>query len=493
MRAEIKHVGGGKVKVVIYVRVSTQEQANEGYSIGEQIERLTKYCEAMGWVIIETYIDPGYSGGSTDRPALQKMIKDLEAGDVDKVVVYKLDRLSRSQKDTLLLIEDVFLKNNTDFVSMNENFDTSTPFGRAMIGILAVFAQLEREQIKERMGMGKEARAKEGRWHGSIEPIGYNYNAADNMLYINEYERMQILELYDLFLGGTQLRTIETMFREKGYKHKHGVWDPKAMRRVLANKLNIGLLKHRDTWYQGTHEPLIDEERFNKAVALLDARKEAYKALGVKSGAQTTYLGGLLYCKHCGGKYAKTSGGSKTYGKLIYYVCHSRNGKVKKMIKDPNCRNKNWRMEALDDIVLGEIKKLAIDPEYFNRIRETEKEKKRANSEEPDKATLIQSEIEKIDDQISRFMDLYGIGKFTVEQVSKKVDPLNEQRNALARELERLAGAENKLTKAEVIDITKSFPETLERGVFEEIRLVIDSLIERIELDDEDVHIHWKF
>ena len=144
------------MRVALYPRVSTQEQAKEGYSIGEQIERLTDYCKAMRWEVYKIYTDPGYSGGNTDRPGLQEMIKDVEAGLIDKVVVYKLDRLSRSQLDTLYLIEKVFLANGTDFVSMSENFDTSTPFGRAMIGILAVFAQLEREQIKERMGMGKE-------------------------------------------------------------------------------------------------------------------------------------------------------------------------------------------------------------------------------------------------------------------------------------------------------------------------------------------------
>ena len=155
----------------------------------------------MGWEIVETFVDPGFSGGDTDRPGLKAMIKTVETSDIDKVVVYKLDRLSRSQKDTLFLIEDVFLKNNTDFVSMNENFDTSTPFGRAMIGILAVFAQLEREQIKERMSMGKEARAKEGKWHGgATEPIGYDYDPVTELLNVNEYEAMQVKELFELFL-----------------------------------------------------------------------------------------------------------------------------------------------------------------------------------------------------------------------------------------------------------------------------------------------------
>lgn len=124
------------MKVALYPRVSSHEQV-EGYSIGEQIDRLTKYCEAMGWEIYKIYTDPGYSGGNTERPGLQEMLKDIKAGKVDKVVVYKLDRLSRSQKDTMMLIEDEFLAYGVDFVSMSENFDTSTPFGRAMIGILA--------------------------------------------------------------------------------------------------------------------------------------------------------------------------------------------------------------------------------------------------------------------------------------------------------------------------------------------------------------------
>ena len=161
--------------VAIYVRVSTQEQAAEGYSIQEQAERLTKYCEAHGWNITKVYTDPGFSGANRDRPALQLLCSDVKKNMFDTVLVYKLDRLSRSQKDTLYITEDVFLKNQIAFVSMLENFDTGTPFGRAMIGILSVFAQLERDQIRERSQMGHDARAKEGYFHGGgYAPSGYN-------------------------------------------------------------------------------------------------------------------------------------------------------------------------------------------------------------------------------------------------------------------------------------------------------------------------------
>ena len=147
-------------KVAIYVRVSTTSQVDEGYSIDEQKAKLTSYCEIKDWNIYDIYTDGGFSGSNTERPALEQLIRDAKRKLFDTVLVYKLDRLSRSQKDTLYLIEDVFLENDIEFVSLLENFDTSTPFGKAMIGLLSVFAQLEREQIKERMQLGKLGRAK---------------------------------------------------------------------------------------------------------------------------------------------------------------------------------------------------------------------------------------------------------------------------------------------------------------------------------------------
>ena len=478
-----------RIRVVIYVRVSSKEQV-DGYSIGEQIERLEKYADAMDWEIVKKFVDPGYSGGNTDRPGLKEMIKEVEKNDIDKVVVYKLDRLSRSQLDTLYLIEKVFLANNTDFVSMSENFDTSTPFGRAMIGILAVFAQLEREQIKERTMIGKEARAKEGKWGGgATEPIGYNYNIPKDLLEVDDYEAMQVRELFDSFLKGMPLRSIETMFSEKGYSHKHGTWDTKAMRRVLKNKIYLGYIRYHDTYYPAEHTPIISEEVYERTQELLAQRAEQYKEFYRKPGARTTYLGGMLYCKKCGGKYSKQMGGSSKYGKLYYYSCYSRSKKVKKMIKDPNCKNKYWRMETLDEIILNEIKKLAIDPDYMKTLQN----EKPVDTETTDKIKIISDEIKNIDEQISRFMDLYGIGKFTIDQVSQKIDPLNEKRSALEKELSKINSERGAITDERAFEIINSFEDVLERGDFDEIRLVIESLIYYIELDEDDVYIHWKF
>ena len=186
-------------KVAIYVRVSTQEQAQEGYSIDAQTERLQAYCRAKDWTVFGVYTDAGYSGSNTKRPDLQRLLTDVRAGLVDCVLVYKLDRLSRSQKDTLMLIEDTFLAAGVAFVSMSENFDTSTPLGRAMVGILSVFAQLEREQIRERMAMGRAERARQGLYHGGgWKPFGYDY--VDGRLVVNPIEAEAVKDTYRLFL-----------------------------------------------------------------------------------------------------------------------------------------------------------------------------------------------------------------------------------------------------------------------------------------------------
>ena len=146
-------------------------------------------------------------------------------------------------------------------------------------------------------------------------------------------------------------------------------------------------------------------------------------------------------------------------------------------------------MKELDDIVFNEIRKLAKDPRHMTDLRE----KKKNNTDAPTKIDIIKHEIEKIDEQISRFMDLYGIGKFTIDQVSGKVDPLNEQRRNLERELEQLNAEAGAITEEEAIEVIQSFGDILDRNDFDEIRLALETLIYYIELDEDDVYIHWKF
>lgn len=472
------------MNIALLARVSTQEQAINGHSIGEQIERMHDYCKAMNWTVYKEYIDAGYSGANTDRPALQRMIKDIKAGKIDKVLVYKLDRLSRSQKDTLELIEDVFLANGCDFVSMSENFDTSTPFGRAMIGILAVFAQLEREQIKERMAMGMLARAKKGKYSGSDKlPIGYDY--IDGELVVNEFEKMQIIQVFEMYASGMSSRSIADKLNESGQYHKGGIWHHQTIRNLIEKKTYIGYIKHSGEWYKGTHDAIISEELFNKCQDIRTQRKEQALVYNRRIGKANSYLGGFLFCGKCTARMAKFISGEKPY-RNSFYVCNSRAKRDKSAVKDPTCKNKRWKMDELDEIVFGEIKKLALDPNYYEEIKE--------NQPIDERPSIIGKEIKKLDDQLSRLMDLYSLGDMSVDILQDKIHDLNDQKIKLEQELESIElEKKNKMSHEETVRIVQSFGEILEENDFDKIRAVISALIEKIVVDDDDITIHWNF
>ena len=470
--------------IALYCRVSTREQSLEGYSIGEQQERLKNYCAAMNWKNFKLYVDGGYSGGTMQRPALQNMISDIKKGLVEKVVVYKLDRLSRSQKDSLVLIEDIFLKNNVDFISMSENFDTSTPFGRAMIGILSVFAQLEREQIKERMIMGIEARAKEGKYCGSCSPIGYDY--IDGELKINDFEALQVREAFELILEDMSPRRIAKIFNEKGYKTKFGSWSGDRVRYVLKSPLYVGRVKYAGEYFNGIHEAIVSDETFEDAQKILEKRFEEVKA-NRNPGRATSYLGGFLICGRCGAKYTKQLQLSKrsdgSYYRYHYFVCNSRNKKRAESVRDPHCKNKNWNIEKLTNIIFDEIRKLSLDPNYFEEIRD--------DSIQEDKRSILEAEIEKIDGQLSRVMDLYILENIPIKALEEKTNSLNEQRRKLEQEVESLEEKKSeKLSKEEAGDLIQNFDDIIKRANFEEIRSVLSALIEKIVLDGENIEIH---
>lgn len=465
------------MRVGLYPRVSGHEQ-EDNYSIPEQIDRMKKYCESRDWMVYKIYTDSAYTGSNMDRPGLQDMIKDCKNGKLDMVLVYKLDRLSRSQKDTLYLIEDVFEKNGVGFTSMTENFDTSTPHGKFIIGILSVFAQLEREKIKERTMIGKDSRAKDGKWHGGCWiPIGYDYE--DGLLIPNEYEAMQIREIADLFLKGMPVRTIEKLVTAKGYRHKHGEWEAKTIKRVLSNPVNIGMIKNRDNWYKGIHDPILDQQTYDAIQKLMEERRKQY---GTTKPHQSL-LGGILYCKNCGGRYARQG----LNGTQWVYMCYSRSKKMKKMIKDPNCRNKNYRMDVLESAILGEIHLLAVDSERIEQVK-----KSSPVSDMTEKIKSITLEIAKIDTQISKMMDLYALGTIDFDVISEKVADLSNRKTALSKEMNSLnmPNKEVVMTNEQIRNIAALMQDDL---TLEDKRNIVQSLINYIEIDEENIIIHWKF
>ena len=464
-------------RAAIYIRVSTQEQAQEGYSVGEQKERLIAYCKAQGWLIADIYVDGGYTGSNLKRPGMQKLMAETDKFDV--VLVYKLDRLSRSQRDTLYLIEEVFLPNSVDFVSMQESFDTSSPFGKAMIGLLAVFAQLEREQIKERTKMGRIARAKTGLYHGGgYIPIGYNYE--DGKLVVNPYEAEQVRKIFEWYLAGDSLNTISERLQAEGYTNRYGSYASwSGIRYILENETYLGRIHFGDVRVDNAHEPLVSEEQFNAVQVLRGKRKVMYGANAFKS---KHWLAGILFCGHCGGRYYL-----RNSGKYSYYACYSRTKQIKAMVKDPNCKNKNWKGPELEGRIDAEIRALLRSPEMAADIA-THKPKVITPVENMD----IEKRIREIDRQINKLMGLYQTDNIPPELLGENINKLYNEKTVLQNSLSPVIEDDTTpfdLVEALIADAAQvwDFADEAQK------RRITQSLISRIVLTDEDIKIEWAF
>ena len=463
----------GANKIACYVRVSTQEQATKGHSIGEQTERLKAYCAAMKWDDVKIYSDPGFSGASLDRPGIQSLIADVQAGSISKVIVYKLDRLSRSQKDTLYLIEDVFLKHDVGFISISESFDTATPLGKAAIGMLSVFAQLEREQIKERMIMGKEARAKKGLYHGAgYSPFGYDYK--DGQLIINHRESAIVKEIFNRYLNGHNFFKIARELTIEGLAPKSGLWNAQTIQNILNSKTYIGYIRHKDQWIPGQHSPILDNDIFEAVQDRLERRQINKRLSHTNPAKSNTYLGGLLFCKQCGRKYYKQSIPAPNNGRYNYYVCDSK--KHGKHLKT-NCSNRYWRMETLNDIVFDEVRKL--------NIKKTKSRKK----EKIDIVAQLKAEIIKIDRSISKLVDAYSLTEMPAEILQEKINALNAKKKEAEHRLED--ATEKTKKKNDLSQTIKDFNDVLVRGDMPTVQGILRDIIDCIYVDGDNIEIKW--
>lgn len=464
-------------KVAIYIRVSTRRQDQEGHSIPMQKERLIAFCKAKGWVVAGVFMDPGHSGSSLERPGIIALEEGVKAGKYDIVLVYKLDRLSRSQKDTLFLIEDIFLANGVDFVSMQESFDTSTIYGRAMVGILSVFAQMERETITERTLMGRAGRAEKGFWHGGgTDPIGYDY--IDGELVVNKEEAKQVRAVYNLYAAGFSVTDI--CRRMDGYKTKHGDWSHTGtVGNVLDNPLYAGIVHFDGARGPGKHAAIVDPDVDRKVKAKRERLRRAEAA-----GDSNYLLTGMMFCSSCGARYFPNR---RPNGKVVY-SCHSRAKKNKKMVKDPNCKSPHIPIDELDAMVEAEVLFLAEDPSRVDELI-----KKRAADDDGSKvAAGISEEVERLDGEIARLMDLLQHDQMqSVGEIADRISKVHAERMKLAPSLREDVPRHYDVEGAKLLlnDIRFGWSRLDLRGR----RSYLFQLIDGIHINAGGIRIRWSF
>lgn len=255
-------------RIAIYIRVSTLDQAREGYSLEAQEKTLRKWCDDRKYEVFELYADKGISGKDIEhRPDMNRLLKDAKEGKFDTVLFWALSRFTRSVSDLYSTMEN-FQKWNVDMVSYTEAFDTSTPMGRAMIGIVGVFAQLERELTSERVSAVMAERASQGKRTCS-EILGYDLEGKDSFV-INEKEAEYVRFCFDEYLLCKNLSEVAKEANKRGYRGKRGRIPTAWSVRVILNRPQYcGYNIFLGGVYKGNHKAIIDVETFNKVSTLL--------------------------------------------------------------------------------------------------------------------------------------------------------------------------------------------------------------------------------
>lgn len=365
------------ILAAIYVRVSTTEQAEEGYSADEQIHVLREYCELNDYTVYDEYIDRGISGKNiSGRPAVQRLLQDAEQKQFDVVLVWKMNRLARKMVDLMNIVELLNSK-NIAFRSYTEKYETESPTGKLQFQMMAAIAEYERNNIAENVKMGMLARAKEGRWNGG-QVLGYdvvalpseNKKRKDTHLVVNEKEANVIRVIFQMYTSGHGYKSIANCINKKGYRTKKGkTFSLNAIKTIVTNPVYAGYIRYnvRKDWNEkrrnninsnpviikGEHDPIISEEVWKVAQNVYESRSS--KPNRVHDGEFP--LTGIMRCPVCGAGMVigrttnKLKDGTKRV--LEYYVCGAWKNKGTLV-----CRSNGVRTEYADSFVLNKLQKL---------------------------------------------------------------------------------------------------------------------------------------
>ncbi len=280
-------------KTGIYVRVSTEEQAQHGFSIRAQIDKLKSFCNIKEWDIYDVYSDEGISGKNiNERPALLKMIDDIKYNNIDNVLVYKIDRLTRSTKDLIDLIE-LFNEYNCSFNSLTESIDTKSSTGRMFIKIIGIFAEFERETIAERVKFGLERKVREGYTIANKNiSFGYKKNKGEKIQKIDLKKSKIVKDIFKYFLKNKNYSEVARLINKK-YNLEN--FDYKKIKNILLNKNYIGYVRYginKNNYFEikGKHESIIDELLFNTTKKIIEEKNKKNNC---------TYCGSILTKKEC--------------------------------------------------------------------------------------------------------------------------------------------------------------------------------------------------
>jgi len=443
-------------KAALYIRVSTKYQAEDGDSLPMQRDELPKYVQyALGITDFVIFEDAGYSAKNTDRPDYQRMMARVRQGEFSHIVVWKLDRISRNLLDFASMYAEL-KRLGVIFISKNEQFDTSTAIGEAMLKIILVFAELERNMTSERVTATMISRAQAGQWNGGKVPFGYEYDKASGTFSFNEAEKRIVLRLYDKYETLRSLLQVAAYLNENGLFNRSGIpWNPTTVRLILVNPFYVGtyrynrLNENQKTFTQKSkkewvlipdhHPAMIPEERQNRIIDILSSNDRVTNLHKSYQRKNIHIFGGLIECGACGNLFQSSVDRPRAESgwRPSVYLC-SRHRRFK------DCENK-----YVSDITIGPFI-LNFISNYIRASRNIGKdasldilERKLLRGDWFPGTRIDRQSLEDI--RRSFLLAKYGIDGPEAFQLSQEQAPRPDDREMLAAEVKRLERAMSRL------------------------------------------------
>ncbi len=404
-RPKVSAKANAAKRCVIYTRVSTDDQARRDYSsLKSQRDICKSYInikQCEGWTEQEVIEDAGYSAKSLDRPGMQKLLGMVKRREIDVIVAYRIDRLSRSLHDFYHFWETLN-EHEVEFVSATEQFDTSTTTGRFMLNLILVFAQYERETTVQRTTDKMEERAKRGLWNGGWAPFGYDFDAANKTIVPNPREKAVVVTIFTRLADGGSaaeitrqldkegIRTKEREMVRQGKKRLGGGmrFTTDSVKALVRNVTYKGCLSFNGDIYAGQHQPLVSAELWDKANAAV-APRQGLPARRAERDKHNSLLKGIIFCGNCGAALTPHPSGKKDSegNQYLYYACTS----VTKHGVASKCTVRNLPARKIEDLVLGLMRELGEHP---NVIAETVDALKRKTTKDTKPAEGQLKEVE---------------------------------------------------------------------------------------------------
>lgn len=441
------------MQTAIYIRVSTEEQVTEGFSIHAQKDKLTKYAEVNDWNIVDYYVDDGISGKNlNERPEVLRLIKDVESRKVNNVLVYKLDRLTRSVKDLIYLI-DLFDRYDCTFNSQTEKIDTSNAVGRMFVKIIGIFAEFERENLAERVTFGYEQKTKEGNYTNCNGVFGYDYLIGKGKLRVNQEEAYYVAQIYDWYLTGDSMLKIANRLKALNVPTKRGgQWNQSTISSILTNPLYIGNVRYGINKKNGFEvvgkniTPILNQNIFYNVQELLNKRKKYHNK---RNSSDDTYYFRVLRCAYCGSKYharQQIQNGKK----YINYKCDGHYNKVCNAPGFSHNKLENAFLKYLDKVKDFDFdEKVFMEKSIVDSDRGIEKIKKQIFKVNKKKENIIKSfSMDEID---------YDTFQGMSDVVDSKLTILKNQLKTLRNNQYSIPNMDEKLIRRVIVNLRNNF------------------------------------